>query len=145
MKLNKMVFDDKKIEAAANKHIETEYARYNSGEVEEEMICLRGKDSFKAGAKWAINEFAENTRMIRAKLPDGYCDLVRTDVWNGRVNHPEEHDIVKYTAISWYREEFVGGVDLGRNYMHAKYKFFELVVNKKYILEMKHKKNENAR
>lgn len=45
MKLNKMVFDDKKIEAAANKHIETEYARYNSGEVEEEMICLRGKDS----------------------------------------------------------------------------------------------------
>ena len=88
---------------------------------------------------------AENTRMIRAKLPDGYCDLVRTDVWNGRVNHPEEHDIVKYTAISWYMEEFVGGVDLGRNYMHAKYKFFELVVNKKYILEMKHKKNENAR
>lgn len=29
--------------------------------------------------------------------------------------------------------------------MNAKYKFFELVVNKKYILEMKHKKNENAR
>lgn len=27
----------------------------------------------------------------------------------------------------------------------AKYKFFELVVNKKYILEMKHKKNENDR
>lgn len=51
------MIDDKKIEAAANKHIETEYARYNSGEVYEEMICLRGKDSFKAGAKWAINEF----------------------------------------------------------------------------------------
>ena len=49
--------DDKKIEEAANKHIETEYARYNSGEVEEEMICLRGKDSFKEGANWAINEF----------------------------------------------------------------------------------------
>ena len=64
---------------------------------------------------------------------------------NGRVNHPEEHDIVKYTAISWYREEFVGGVDLGRNYMYAKYKFFELVVNKKYILEMKQKKNGNNR
>lgn len=51
------MIDDKKIEAAANKHIETEYARYNSGEVDEEMICLRGKDSFKKGAKWAINEF----------------------------------------------------------------------------------------
>lgn len=51
------MIDDKKIEEAANKHIETEYARYNSGEVEEEMICLRGKDSFKEGANWAINEF----------------------------------------------------------------------------------------
>ena len=49
------MIDDKKIESAANKHIETEYARYNSGDVEEEMICLSGKDSFKAGAKWAIN------------------------------------------------------------------------------------------
>lgn len=52
--------DDKKIEAAANKHIETEYARYNSGEVYDEMICLRGKDSFKEGAKWAINELLKN-------------------------------------------------------------------------------------
>ena len=51
------MIEGKKIEEAANKHIEIEYARYNSGEVEEEMICLRGKDSFKAGAKWAINEF----------------------------------------------------------------------------------------
>ena len=51
------MIDDKKIEETANKHIETEYARYNSGEVEDEMICLRGKDSFKEGAKWAINEF----------------------------------------------------------------------------------------
>jgi len=51
------MIDDKKIEEAANKHIETEYARYNSGEVEEEMICLMGKDSFKEGANWAINEF----------------------------------------------------------------------------------------
>jgi len=51
------MIDDKKIKAAANKHIETEYARYNSGKVEDEMICLRGKESFKEGAKWAINEF----------------------------------------------------------------------------------------
>lgn len=54
------MIDEKKIEEAANKHIETEYARYNSGEVEEEMICLRGKDSFKEGAKWAINEFLKD-------------------------------------------------------------------------------------
>lgn len=54
------MIDNKKIEEAANKHIETEYARYNSGEVEEEMICLKGKDSFKEGAKWAINEFLKD-------------------------------------------------------------------------------------
>lgn len=54
------MIDERKIEAAANKHIETEYARYNSGEVEEEMICLRGKDSFKAGAYWAVNEFVKD-------------------------------------------------------------------------------------
>ena len=54
------MINNKKIEEAANKHIDTEYAKYNSGEVEEEMICLRGKDSFKAGAKWAINEFLKD-------------------------------------------------------------------------------------
>ena len=37
------MIDDKKIEAAANKHIETEYARYNSGQVEEEMWELEVK------------------------------------------------------------------------------------------------------
>lgn len=72
MKLNKMVFDDKKIEAAANKHIETEYARYNSGEVEEEMICLRGKDSFKAGAKWMQEEFLKDLWHQTNKEPEGY-------------------------------------------------------------------------
>lgn len=41
------MIDDKKIDAAANNHIETEYARYNSGKVEEEMICLRGKIASK--------------------------------------------------------------------------------------------------
>lgn len=76
MKLNKMVFDDKKIEAAANKHIETEYARYNSGEVEEEMICLRGKDSFKAGAKWAINEFLKDLWHQTNKEPEGYDEWI---------------------------------------------------------------------
>jgi hypothetical protein len=54
------MIDDKKIEEAANKHIGTEYARYNSGEVEEEMICLRGKESFKKGAKWMQEEFLKD-------------------------------------------------------------------------------------
>lgn len=63
------MIEGKKIEEAANKHIEIEYARYNSGEVEEEMICLRGKDSFKAGAKWAINEFIKNLWHSANKIP----------------------------------------------------------------------------
>ena len=63
------MIEGKKIEAAANKHIETEYARYNSGEVEEEMICLRGKDSFKAGAKWAINEFLKGLFHPASEVP----------------------------------------------------------------------------
>ena len=64
------MIDDKKIESAANKHIETEYARYNSGDVEEEMICLRAKDSFKAGAKWAINELLKELWHPNSEEPD---------------------------------------------------------------------------
>lgn len=76
------MIDDKKIEEAANKHIETEYARYNSGEVEEEMICLRGKDSFKEGAKWAINEFLKDLWHSASEEPEGYNEgiLLRYNV-----------------------------------------------------------------
>lgn len=63
------MIDDKKIEAASNKYIETEYARYNSGEVEEEMICLMGKYSFKEGAKWAINEFLKDLFHNASEVP----------------------------------------------------------------------------
>ena len=64
------MIDDKKIETAANNYIETEYARYNSGEVEEEMICLIGKDSFKEGAKWAINEFLNDLLHPAEEIPE---------------------------------------------------------------------------
>ena len=64
------MINDKKIETAANNYIETEYARYNSGEVEEEMICLMGKDSFKEGAKWAINEFLNDLLHPAEEIPE---------------------------------------------------------------------------
>lgn len=70
------MIDDKKIEAAANKHIETEYARYNSGEVEEEMICLRCKDSFKAGAKWAIKEFIKDLWHPASEEPREFAEVL---------------------------------------------------------------------
>lgn len=68
--------DDKKIEEAANKHIDTEYAKYNSGEVEEEMICLRGKDSFKAGAKWMQEEFLKELWHQTDEQPEGYDEWI---------------------------------------------------------------------
>ena len=112
MKLNKMVFDDKKIEAAANKHIETEYARYNSGEVEEEMICLRGKDSFKEGAKWAINEFLKNLWHPNTEEPDksksdiitlgfdndAYLQFKGSILWN---EESWRHSISRCQIIKW--------------------------------------------
>ena len=64
------MIDEKKIESAANNHIEIEYARYNSGDVEEEMICLMGKDSFKEGAKWAINEFLNDLLHPAEEIPE---------------------------------------------------------------------------
>lgn len=70
------MIDDKKIEDAANKHVDTEYARYNSGEVEEEMICLRGKDSFKEGAKWAINELLNNLWHPASEKPREFAEVL---------------------------------------------------------------------
>ena len=63
------MIDEKKIEDAANKHIKAEYSRYNSGKVEDEMICLIGKDSFKEGAKWAINEFIKELFHPASEVP----------------------------------------------------------------------------
>lgn len=108
MKLNKMVFDDKKIEAAANKHIETEYARYNSGEVEEEMICLRGKDSFKAGAKWAINEFLKNLWHAIDENPKKYHKCLVEVVYHRPLNMTDEIDYVTshLTNFGWDESSF---------------------------------------
>lgn len=105
MKLNKMVFDDKKIEAAANKHIETEYARYNSGEVEEEMICLRGKDSFKAGAKWMQEEFLKNLLHPASEVPrnDNGKILAFSKV-NNNIKLYDMNAMLNETACDTYQE-----------------------------------------
>ena len=106
------MIDDKKIEAAANKHIETEYARYNSGKVEEEMICLRGKDSFKEGAKWAINEFLKNLWHPNTEEPDksksdiitlgfdndAYLQFKESIIWN---EESWRHSISRCQIIKW--------------------------------------------
>ena len=102
------MIDDKKIEAAANKHIETEYARYNSGEVEEEMICHRGKDSFKAGAKWMQEEFLKNLWHQTNKEPEGYDEWILLHYSVG--NYYSLAQVKEYK--SWKR--FVGKMPIDR-------------------------------
>lgn len=70
------MIDDKKIEAAANKHIETEYARYNSGEVEEEMICHRGKDSSRLVLSGCKKSFLKNLWHPANEKPKRRCNYL---------------------------------------------------------------------
>lgn len=99
------MIDDKKIEAAANKHIETEYARYNSGEVDEEMICLRGKDSFKEGAKWAINELLKGLFHPASEVPrnDNGKILAFSKV-NSNIKLYDMNAMLNETACDTYQE-----------------------------------------
>lgn len=99
------MIDDKKIEAAANKHIETEYARYNSGEVEEEMICLRGKDSFKAGAKWMQEEFLKDVCHPASEVPrnDNGKILAFSKV-NSNIKLYDMNAMLNETACDTYQE-----------------------------------------
>lgn len=99
------MIDDKKIEETANKHIETEYARYNSGEVEEEMICLRGKDSFKEGAKWTINELLKDMFHPASEVPrnDNGKILAFSKV-NSNIKLYDMNAMLNETACDTYQE-----------------------------------------
>ena len=99
------MIDDKKIEEAANRHIDTEYASYNSGEVEEEMICLSGKDSFKAGAKWAINEFLKDLLHPASEVPrnDNGKILAFSKV-NSNIKLYDMNAMLDETACDTYQE-----------------------------------------
>lgn len=103
------MIDDKKIEAAANKHIETEYARYNSGEVEEEMICHRGKDSFKAGAKWMQEEFLKNLLHPASEEPDKHRICLVRVVYHlncGMLPDEERIEQSSFHDFGWYDYDF---------------------------------------
>ena len=102
------MIDDKKIETAANNYIETEYARYNSGEVEEEMICLMGKDSFKEGAKWAINDFIKDLWNDIDENPKKYHKCLVEVVYHRPLNMTDEIDYVTshLTNFGWDESSF---------------------------------------
>lgn len=67
MKLNKMFFDDKKIEEAARGAADLYeqdlpmMSYYNTQRLSQHHFCQEfGAELFKDGAKWAINEFLKN-------------------------------------------------------------------------------------
>lgn len=99
------MIDDKKIEAAANRHIDTEYARYNSGKVEEKMICIEGKDSFKAGAKWMQEEFLKNLLHPASEVPrnDNGKILAFSKV-NNNIKLYDMNAMLNETACDTYQE-----------------------------------------
>ena len=103
------MIDDKKIEAAANKYIETEYARYNGGKVEEEMICLRGKDSFKAGAKWMQEEFLKDLWHPASEMPDKNRTCLVRVVYHpnhGMLQDEERIEQSSFHDFGWYDYDF---------------------------------------
>ena len=103
------MIDDKKIEEAANRYIETEYARYNSGEVEEEMICLRGKDSFKEGANWAINEYLKDLWHPASEMPDKNRTCLVRVVYHpnhGMFQDEERIEQSSFHDFGWYDYDF---------------------------------------
>ena len=97
--------DDKKIKEAANKHIETEYARYNSGKVEDEMICLMGKDSFKAGAKWMQEEFLKDLLHPASEVPRNDNDkILAFSKVNSNIKLYDMNAMLNETACDTYQE-----------------------------------------
>lgn len=84
MKLNKMVFDDKKIEGAARGAADLyeqdlPLMSYNEDtEVDgQHHFCQEfGAELFKDGARWAINEFLKDLWHQTNKEPEGYDEWI---------------------------------------------------------------------
>ena len=78
MKLNKMVFDEKKIEKAARQISEKVVDAIGFDDSKPTHLAfLDGHvDGFNAGAKWAINEFLKDLWHPANKEPEGYDEWI---------------------------------------------------------------------
>lgn len=84
MKLNKMVFDDKKIEEAARRAADLyeqdlpmmSYDENTEVDGQHHFCQEFGAELFKDGAKWAINEFLKNLWHQTNKEPEGYDEWI---------------------------------------------------------------------
>ena len=120
MKLNKMVFDDKKIEEAARGAADLYeqdlpmMSYYEDTEVDgQHHFCQEfGAELFKDGAKWAINEFLKNLWHLNTEEPDksksdiitlgfdndAYLQFKESILWN---EESWRHSISRCQIIKW--------------------------------------------
>ena len=120
MKLNKMVFDDKKIEEAARgaadlyeQDLPMMYYDEDTEVDGQHHFCQEfGAELFKDGAKWAINEFLKNLWHLNTEEPDksksdiitlgfdndAYLQFKESILWN---EESWRHSISRCQIIKW--------------------------------------------
>ena len=120
MKLNKMVFDDKKIEEAARRAADLyeqdlpmmSYDENTEVDGQHHFCQEFGAELFKDGAKWAINEFLKNLWHPNTEEPDksksdiitlgfdndAYLQFKESILWN---EESWRHSISRCQIIKW--------------------------------------------
>lgn len=120
MKLNKMVFDDKKIEEAARGAADLyeqdlpmmSYDEDTEVDGQHHFCQEFGAELFKDGAKWAINEFLKNLWHPNTEEPDksksdiitlgfdndAYLQFKESILWN---EESWRHSISRFQIIKW--------------------------------------------
>lgn len=120
MKLNKMVFDDKKIEEAARGAADLyeqdlpmmSYDEDTEVDGQHHFCQEFGAELFKDGAKWAINEFLKNLWHLNTEEPDKsksdiitlgfdndvYLQFKESILWN---EESWRHSISRCQIIKW--------------------------------------------
>ena len=120
MKLNKMVFDDKKIEEAARRAADLyeqdlpmmSYDENTEVDGQHHFCQEFGAELFRHGAKWAINEFLKNLWHPNAEEPDksksdiitlgfdndAYLQFKESILWN---EESWRHSISRCQIIKW--------------------------------------------
>ena len=120
MKLNKMVFDDKKIEEAARGAADLyeqdlpmmSYDEDTEVDGQHHFCQEFGAELFKDGAKWAINEFLKNLWHLNTEEPDksksdiitlgfdndAYLQFKESILWN---EESWRHSISRCQIIKW--------------------------------------------
>lgn len=119
MKLNKMVFDDKKIEEAARGAADLyeqdlpmmSYDEDTEVDGQHHFCQEFGAELFKDGAKWAINEFIKDLWHAIDENPKKYHKCLVEVVYHRPLNMTDEIDYVTshLTNFGWDESSFKRG------------------------------------